>query len=140
MSRALHLSLTSLRADASLRRRVGPTAWCVLEVLLADATDQDATLSATASVRAVAAELGIAKNTAQRAIVRLHRAGLVASTQGRDPAGHFAATTYVLTLTSANRASESSTNSPRRAPALLARDITPSRSSCPQQLSLLPSD
>lgn len=53
---------------------------------------------ARASVRTVAAELGVAVNTAQRAIARLRRAGIVAHAQHREAGGHFAAATYRLEI------------------------------------------
>ncbi len=49
---------------------------------------------AHASVRTVAAELGVAVNTAQRAIGRLRRAGIVEHAQRRSVGGHFAGATY----------------------------------------------
>ena len=53
---------------------------------------------ARASVRTVAAELGVAVNTAQRAIARLRRAGIVEHAQRRSVDGHFAAATYRLEI------------------------------------------
>ena len=53
---------------------------------------------AAASVRAVAEELGVAVNTAQRAIARLRRAGIVEHEQRRSADGHFAAASYRLAI------------------------------------------
>ena len=53
---------------------------------------------AHASVRTVAAELGVAVNTAQRAIARLRRAGIVEHAQRRSVDGHFAAASYRLEI------------------------------------------
>ncbi len=77
------------------RRRVGPTAWCALECLIERSTDGR---TAEASVRAVAAELGVAKNTAHRAIATLARAGLVEAVQHRGRRGRFEAGRYLLHL------------------------------------------
>ena len=78
-----------------LRRQLGPTAWSALEVLAASA---NANGDAQASVRTVAADLGVAVNTAQRAIARLRHAGIVERTQRRSVDGHFAAATYRLEI------------------------------------------
>ncbi len=53
-----------------VRRRVGPTAWCALEVMAASATRGRGGdgLRVDASVRSVAVELGVSKNTAHRAM------------------------------------------------------------------------
>lgn len=50
------------------------------------------------SVRALAARLGLAKDTVARALTRLRRARLVTSIQSRTSAGVFAAGSYLLTL------------------------------------------
>lgn len=78
-----------------VRRRIGPFAWCALEIL-ADRPTVDGTVEA--SVRSVADELGVAKNTAHRALGTLVRAGLVEPIQARDAGGRFAAGRYRLRL------------------------------------------
>ncbi|MGE3835139.1 MAG: helix-turn-helix domain-containing protein [Acidimicrobiia bacterium] len=80
---------------AELRRQVGPTAWCALECLLERSPDGR---TSEASVRAVAADLGVAKNTAHRAIATLARSGLVEAVQRRGNAGRFEPGRYVLHL------------------------------------------
>src|SRR5438045_1872886 len=65
---------------AALRRSLGPVAWCALECLLERSDDRR---TATASVRAIAADLGIAKNTAHRAMTVLALAGLIEPAQER---------------------------------------------------------
>jgi len=80
---------------AELRRQVGPTAWCALECLLERSPDGR---TSEASVRAIATELGVAKNTARRAIATLARAGLVESVQRRGHAGRFEPGRYLLHL------------------------------------------
>ena len=79
---------------ASVRQRVGPVAWCALECLAERSVDG----VAEASVRAVAAELGVAKDTAQRALAALVRAGLAEPDQRRDRAGRFRPGRYLLRL------------------------------------------
>lgn len=65
-------------ADArDFRRAVGVVAWSVLEELLLDAHIDDGALVAHTNVRAIAARLGVSKDTAARAIGRLARASVV---------------------------------------------------------------
>jgi hypothetical protein len=66
---------------AATRRSLGPVAWCVLECLL-ERSDDGRTCAA--SVRSIAADLGVAKNTAQRAIARVVNAGLAEPVNERD--------------------------------------------------------
>lgn len=70
-----------------LRRGVGPVAWCALECL--HELSVDGGRSTVASVRVIAGELGIAKNTAHRALAALARACLIEAVQRRDPGGRF---------------------------------------------------
>jgi DNA-binding IclR family transcriptional regulator len=114
-------------AAATLRREVGPVAWCVLECLLEQSVDGGRT--AAASVRALAAELGVAKNTAHRGITTLTRAGLVEAVQPRNADGRFQAGRYRLRLV--DIAAPASNHSRRR------RHAT--TSVAPAQLTLLPS-
>jgi hypothetical protein len=83
-----------------VRRRVGPMAWCALEVLAASsiAGHGDDGLWAEASVRSVAAELGVSKNAAHRALHVLFMSGLVVATQRRNSGGRFEIGTYDLRL------------------------------------------
>jgi DNA-binding IclR family transcriptional regulator len=57
--------------------RVGPVAWVVLERMAQQATADGDDLVVCASLRSLAAELGLAKDTVARAVRRLRRAGLV---------------------------------------------------------------
>jgi hypothetical protein len=57
--------------------RVGPVAWVVLERMAQQAMADGDDLVVCASVRSLAAELGLAKDTVARAVRRLHCAGLV---------------------------------------------------------------
>jgi hypothetical protein len=84
-----------------MRRRLGPVAWCTLEAI-ADHTapPSDDSVCAEVSVRTIAAELGIAPNTANRALRRLVHAGLVEPRQSRAGHGRFGAGSYRVTITS----------------------------------------
>jgi hypothetical protein len=59
-------------------RRVGPTAWTVLTALALRAEPVAGQLSARASVRSLAEELGLNKDTVCHAVARLRQAGLLA--------------------------------------------------------------
>lgn len=85
---------TGEHADA-LRRDLGPTAWCALECLVERAAG---TTTAAASVRSVAVQLGVAKNTAHRALVALVRAGVIEAVQERGADGRFRPGVYRLHL------------------------------------------
>jgi len=108
---------------AALRRRLGPTAWCALECLRERSDDGRV---AEASVRGIAADLGVAKNTAHRAIVALVRAGLVEVDQRRDDHGRFRPGRYLLHL---HEPTPATVTRPPRRPAARVDD---------NQLSLLP--
>lgn len=103
-------------------------AWCALECLLERSDDGRITV---ASVRAVADDLGVAKNTAHRAIAALVHAGLVESVQGRDADGRFRPGSYALRL-----GDVLSITSASRAPRTRQR---PATTTAPAQLTLLPS-
>ena len=85
-------------AASELRRALGPTAWMVLEELLLGSTGPVDACVASVSVRALAASLGLAKDTAGRAIRRLRDAGLVTVTQQRTVAGIFDTGTYLIAV------------------------------------------
>lgn len=80
---------------AEMRRSLGPTSWAALEVLT---THAPGGACVVASVRFVADELGIAKNTAHRAMRRLVDAGLAVPTQERSTDGRFIAGAYRLEI------------------------------------------
>ncbi|MGH9290122.1 MAG: helix-turn-helix domain-containing protein [Acidimicrobiales bacterium] len=113
---------------AATRRSLGPVAWCVFECLLERSDDGH---TSTASVRSIAADLGVAKNTAQRAIASLVRAGVAEAIQDRDARGRFRPGRYRLNGTDLLVAAPTPT--PRR-----SRPRTPRRAA-PTQLSLLTS-
>jgi DNA-binding transcriptional ArsR family regulator len=70
----------------------------VLEELLLRSTGPVDACVASVSVRALAASLGLAKDTAGRAIRRLRDAGLVTVAQQRTVAGIFDTGTYVIAI------------------------------------------
>lgn len=121
-------------AAAELRRAVGPTAWVVLEELLAHSTGDDGELVAVASVRSIAATVGIAKDTAARALARLRRLGLIEHTQDRATTGVFAAATYRITIPTGTVAVE---QTPTRTSATRTTPLSLSAVGSSSQLSLL---
>jgi DNA-binding transcriptional ArsR family regulator len=85
-------------AASELRRALGPTSWMVLEELLLCSTGPADACVAQVSVRALAASLGLAKDTVGRAIRRLRYAGLVTVAQQRTDAGIFDTGTYLIAV------------------------------------------
>jgi hypothetical protein len=83
-------------AAAATRRRLGPLAWCALEALHQRAALTDSGWIADVSVQILAIELGVAKNTAHRALKTLRGAGLLEHTQTRAAAGRFDTSAYRL--------------------------------------------
>lgn len=81
-------------------RALGVTAVVVLQDVTLDAeTDPAETIVAETNVRRIAANLGISKDTAARALARLADAGLlIRSARRRDTSGTFASSTYELHL------------------------------------------
>ena len=90
--------LTLGPSAASWRRRLAPLAWCALEVVAERARPEAEYVVADVSERSVAEELGVAKNTALRALKALRAVGLIEHRQTRDGAGRYDVTTYRLAL------------------------------------------
>ncbi len=84
-------------ASSKLRRTLGPTSWMVLEEMLIRSSGIGDDCVAHVSVRALAASLGLAKNTIALAIHRLRDAGLVTALQQRASTGTFDTGTYTIT-------------------------------------------
>jgi hypothetical protein len=76
-----------------MARRLGPTAWTVLTALALDAEATGGAVAVRASVRSLAAELGLNKDTVARALARLRHACLVVSM-----APPFEPSAYMLTI------------------------------------------
>ena len=85
-------------AAGELRRALGLTSWVVLEELLLCSTGPADACVAQVSVRALAASLGLAKDTVGRAIRRLRNAGLLTVAQQRTLAGVFDTGTYLIAV------------------------------------------
>jgi DNA-binding transcriptional ArsR family regulator len=124
-----------------LRRRLDPTAWVVFEQLLLESTGEGDTCAASVSVRSLATQLGLAKDTVARALVRLRSAGLVDASQSRTATGVYATGCYTLTIpTSITVDGHTSpppppTTSPSTAPTA-TRAPHPTRATATTQLSL----
>lgn len=111
---------------AALRRSLGPVPWCALECLV-ERSDDGGTVEA--SVRLVAAELGVAKNTAHRAMRALALAGLVTAEPQRTDDGRFRSGRYRLHIDGLLDRAPRPAPPGRRRPAPVAAD---------GQLTLLP--
>lgn len=82
----------------TLRRRLGPVAWCVLEDLTEEArVDSQGRRVATSSVRRLAENLGVSKDTTARALRRLTSAQLIAALPAtRSDSGRFGGGAYLI--------------------------------------------
>jgi DNA-binding transcriptional MocR family regulator len=83
------------------RKTLDPTAWFVLEELVmnADLGTSEVTVLVPASVRALATELGLSKDTVAAALRRLANAGIVQRVDQRnDTSGRFGRSTYLVDL------------------------------------------
>lgn len=85
-------------AAAPLRRALPASAWVALETLVARSHPRSAGRVVELGVRDLAAEMGASKNTAQRALAALTRAGLLAPEHTRAGDGTFRPTRHVLQL------------------------------------------
>lgn len=82
----------------SLRRRIGPVAWVVLECLAEHAVVRGDVTVSCRSVRGLAGELDLSKDSVARALQRLRRDGLVAQVGDRGDDGRFGRGHCVLSL------------------------------------------
>lgn len=90
--------LTLGRHAPELRRALGPIAWVVLEHLGGTAEHLAGESVSHESVRGIAVELDLAKDTAARALRRLADADLVEYVPSRSLDGRFSRSHYRLTL------------------------------------------
>ena len=105
---------------SEVRRRLGPTAWGVLEELLAGSTGPSSHCRSSTTVRSLAAAIGMSKDTVARAVKRLTAAGIVVAEQTRTPAGAFGRGTYRIVVPTGirfddQREPQPCSSSPRRA-------------------------
>ena len=121
-----------------LRRRVGATAWMVLEEMLEQSDVDDDSLVAAVSVRSLSASIGIAKDTVHRALTRLRDLGVIEAHQARTAAGGFAAGGYRLCVPAAclSIVRAASPSAPASAPEASCRRA-PSGSRASDQLELV---
>ena len=133
--------------SSGLRRTLGPMSWVALEALAARSREIDGRLVADVSVRSLAGELGVAKDTAARALGVLRDAGLIVAAQGRGVRGRFAGGCYVVMLPADTLAAQNVSRSReqrRSAPtsfATAAPRLRPSHiANAATQLSLLETD
>lgn len=84
-----------------LRRYVGSASWAVLEELMQVATGPSDRLVAEVSIRSLAASLGVAKDTAARAVRRLRDLGVIEADQRRADTGVFETGVYRLAVPTA---------------------------------------
>ncbi len=118
---------------AEVRRLIGPVAWCVLEVCVAAVDTGSPDRRVVASVRSIAAGLGVSKNTAARALVVLRRAGLLRTQRQERPNGRFGPGHYVLITPNVDPAPSSSSATTEGDPKHSFVGTT-----APRQLSLFP--
>ena len=102
-------------SSIALRRTLGPTAWMVLEEMALRSTVVGERRVARVSIRTLAGSLGIAKDTAARAVRRLRAAGVVTGMQQRTAAGVFDTGVYIITVPSEVLTVKTTTAKPRRA-------------------------
>lgn len=122
------------------RRSLGPLSWAALEALVTDAHRSEDGGVVNTSVRQLAARLGVAKNTAHRALVTLRDAGFLEPHQSRSTSGQFAAGEYRLTVApSVLRVAEDVSVSVAPSKPVWSRAARRAPSPASRQLSLLPS-
>lgn len=85
-------------AAHELRRRVGPTAWVVLEEMLQRSTGGGDQIVAQVSIRSLGSSIGLAKDTVARAVRRLPELRAIEATQARTSSGVFDAGSYRITV------------------------------------------
>ena len=84
-----------------LRSYVGSASWAVLEEMMQVAVGPRDRLVAEVSIRSLATSLGVAKDTAARAVRRLRDLGVIEADQRRGDSGVFQAGVYRLAVPAA---------------------------------------
>lgn len=120
-------------AAAPLRRGLSASAWVALECLVARSHPSPNGRVVEVGVRDLAADFGGSKNTAQRALVALTRAGLLTADHARADDGTFRTTRYLLHLPTDVLDPVPPRRPTRRPASTVSNDITAE----PMQLSLL---
>ena len=135
------VAVTVGAAAEEVRLAVGPLAWCVLEVLATVPAVDGERWVVRSSIRGVAARLGVAPNTAQRALGVLRGAGLVTATQDREHGGRFGGTAYRLTVDASVLCLETREPLTARRPVIASQPCAPAKPvvAVGEQLVLLPS-
>ena len=118
-----------------LRHRLDPTAWVVFEQLLLESTGNGNTCEASVSVRSLAAQLGLAKDTVARALNRLRHTGLIDASQSRTATGVYATGCYTLTMPPSITVDDHTPPPPSTTPRTTRTPPSP-RSTATTQLSL----
>ena len=93
-------SFVVLPAAGHLRRVLGPSTWAVLESLLARSTGTTEDSTVAISIRDLAADVAVSKDTVTRAIGQLVHVGLLAAVHLRTAVGTFGPTQYRVTVPS----------------------------------------
>lgn len=119
-------------AATPLRRALSSSAWVALECLVARSHRNPTGRVVEVGVCGLAADLGSSKNTAQRALIALTRAGLLTAEHARAGDGTFRPTRYLLHLPT--DVLDPIPPRPTRRPAPTVSNDTPVE---PTQLSLL---
>jgi hypothetical protein len=91
-------SFVVLPAAGHLQRALGPSTWVVLETLLTRSTGTTEESTVTVSIRDLAADVAMSKDTITRAIGQLSKVGLLDVAHSRTGAGTFGPTEYRLTV------------------------------------------
>ncbi|HEV8298385.1 MAG TPA: hypothetical protein VGQ20_13860 [Acidimicrobiales bacterium] len=98
-----------------VRRRVGPTSWCVVEELAARAVASMAGPVAAGNARELSVALGVSKDAVCRALLRLRAAELAEFRVGERRGGRFTAGGYGVDLDAAGlRVAQSQSRAPGR--------------------------
>jgi DNA-binding transcriptional ArsR family regulator len=122
-------------AAHELRRRIGPTAWVVLEEMLQRSSAGGGQVVAEVSIRSLGSSLGLAKDTVGRALRRLRELGAIEARQQRTSSGPFDAGSYRITVPAVCLSLDSAPQPPASSPAARRPAPAPSPSPSPSPAS-----